>query len=506
MAEATSTTPPVVEVRPEKVETLNPSGGNEKSTGVMRLEKLFEAAESGGGMKEVLSSQERKADPAPVKEEPKPEVKPEPVAEELSKKVESVEPPKEELDPRSALEKHIDSKSEPKKQETKADKVDPKDAEEPTPDELTVLPHDKPKTAKRIQAILKRAEEANRIVATTKVELDAKAKRLSELEDELKKVKSVDPLQDERVKAQIEELSQYRRRYAIEKDPEFKSKFDGRIESAESSVMDTLKNNGAPEWLTNAIKAEGGWVKFANSGRPITLNTADGKQTITAAQFAEQIINDLPFSDKKAIEAATIEQIQLNREKSRYVEENTKVASEYFRKQEEEAAKRNEAQQKAVQENQQLIESWIKEQSEKNPHLKLREVPANATPEERAAIEDDNRYTTQLNSLQRKFLAASSAKDALEVVHDAVAYWAERRNSSRLQSRLSGLEAENRDLKAQLDKVRSASRTTNKPGSLSGGGTGTSEPAAKRGPRSIEDAFAALERGERLGTEGGSEE
>lgn len=506
MAEPIVTAPPVVEVPHEIVENLDSSGNITKSDGVQRLDALFSAAEKGAGIKAAIEAQSeppvpaKAKEPAPAKETPPPAKPAE--SSDLDKRMTEQQNAKQAVetkkvdDAREALRKATETKAvetkpaEAKTTETKTD--DDEVAEE----ELGVLPHDKPKTAKRIQAILKRAEQANAVVATTKAELDAKAKRLAELESELGKVKAVDPLQDERVKAQLDELAQYRRRYDIEKDPDFQSKFVGREQTAEQSITQLLKAKGAQDWLLNTIKEEGGWLKFTQSNKPITLTTADGDSTVSAAQFAEQIMNQLPFADRKALEVSTMEQIQLARERTRYMDENTKKAAEYFKQKEEEQVKSSAAYQKQLEEANKQIEAWQQEEFTKQEYLKLKEIPPDATPEEKAAIEDDNNYTRQLQSLHKKVIKTSDLPGLLEVAHDAVAYWAERRNAQRLSERLTKVETELQAKKAELDNYRKASRSVSRTGSIAGGSS-TPDGAAKKAPRTLEETLDALERGEK---------
>ncbi len=364
--------------------------------------------------------------------------------------------------------------------------------EEVTEEELDVQPHDKPKTAKRIKALLGKIEKANNMVAETKKEAEAKAARLAELEAELTKVKSIDPTQNEEIKKQLDELKVYRRRYALENDPEVKQKFDSRVESAEKSIKDTLAKRGAGEALIKLIDEEGGWLKFMDSQRDITL--ANG-ETMKASEVAEAIKKALPYSERRAVEAMEIEQVATRRERERYFQEETSKANEYFTKLEKEQQAAREQQQRQIDEARKLIETWRDKVMRDTDWLKVKEVPANATPEQKAAIEDENKYTKQLTSLIDKHLNANKLDDMLEVVMDSVRYHQERRQAARLLDEKKRLETQLAEKQAELDRFKKAASSVPRSGSLVGGSGTAAEPKKDAKPVSLEDALDAIASG-----------
>ncbi len=396
---------------------------------------------------------------------------------------------KEEEVTRAKLNADLEAKPADKNKEA----VKPEDArkeDEAPEDELQVLPHDKPKTVARIKTLLSRIASANSEVTKTKAEAKEKADKLAELEKKLTEVKTVDPKTEEAVQKQLEELSMFRRRYDLEKDPETKTKFDSRIELAETAIEHTLKKQGANEALLNLIKEEGGWNKFSGSNRVIPI--AHGKTT-TAAELADSILQELPLVERKAVESSMVEQIQTKRDKDRYFLEEQAKANDFFKKKEEATVKQQQEYDNQVKQIAGTIETWHKKVLAED-WLKEREIPANATAEQKAAIEEDNKYTKQLQAFSNKLLKPKGIDDSLEMAYDALKYYQERREKSKVIAENVKLKADLAAKQAEIDKFKGGSRSIPKAGSIVHGGSANVEK--KEQPRSLEDAFAMIERGE----------
>ncbi len=413
----------------------------------------------------------------------------------LNKKLSQIQEKKEApveaapADTREALLK----KTEAKKEEETPTPVVP--AEEVPEDELKVLPHDKPKTAKRIEALLKKNASALETVANTKKEIEAKQTRLAELEAQLKEVKPVDPATDAAVKAQLDELAMYRRQYGLEKDPEVKAKFDTRIESATKPIAEVLKRNGLTDDWLKLISDEGGWVKFAQSSKQVGL--ADGKK-LSYAEIADTFLSNLPTMDKRAVELAVMEHLQVTRDKERYFEEEKGKAKEYFTNQEQEQQKRYQAQQEQVKQSVKLIDDWQK-QTLQEDWLKEKAIPADASADQKRAIEEDNVYTKQLGQLLQQHLKTTELPKVLDMAKEAVKYYDERRKTASLTRELAQAKKELSEAKAQVDKIRSSVKSTPKSGSIATQKDSPSQTAQKAKPDSLEAAFDKLARGESLG-------
>jgi len=446
------------------------------------LAAIFDKIESGKNAKEA------------VEEVMKPQTTTEKVAEEVkeeegdkgtqSSTTTETQAEKTADDPRSKLEAL--TKTETKATETK---VENKDAV--TEDELQVLPHDKPKTAKRIAALLAKASEAAAEVGKTKAEKEELAKKVKEYEDKLAATTTIDPKTQEEINRQKEELSMYRRRYELDKDPEVKTKYDARIESAEGAIESTLLKYKGGDAMVKAIKEAGGWAKFASSDKRFVVG--DNEET-TAAKLAESVYNELPMVDRKAIDAAMFEQIQTQRERDRFIQDQSKTATEYFTKRDEEQKKQANEQQARIDAARKEIENWQKDVTEKTPWLKEKEVPATATPEEKKAISEENEFNKQLNGLLKANLNPQGLKNMLEVVFDSVRYYQERRESAKKDLVIQSQTGKIKELEDKLNKFKEAGRTTSKSGLISGGGGSGAEAPVKK-PQSLEEALEVISSG-----------
>ena len=495
----------------ETSEVLDNKGNSSPSEGAKTLsdifDKMIEAKSEGEdpklAIKEVEQEKAEQAKPEPkaetVKEEPAAKSEPSDLDKKLEdKKPAAEEPAKEEDVSRDSLRKMFEKKDAEKAKA--ADKEDKKDTlEDVSEEELQVLPHDKPKTAKRINALLSKIKEVESRETETRKQAEEKAKRLAELEQQLSTVKSSDPTTDEKVKAQLDELAMYRRRYELDNDPELKEKFDTRIEAQESAIVDHLKKRGATDELVKLNQNEGGWARFASSNNTMTLPDEDGgTRQVSMAELAETIVNALPLGERKAIEAAMMDQIQTQSAKKLHYEDQVKKAKEYFSKRDEEGKKAAAEQQRQIEEARKSVEKWQSE-VEQSDWLKDKDLPAKATPEQKQAIQEHNRYNAQLRSLLKKAVSTTDLNGMLEIVHDSVRYYDERRNTASLKREVDSLRAELQAKQAELDKFKGASRSVPRAGSVSS--NASAPTATEKRPRSLEEAFDRLSRGESINEE-----
>ncbi len=462
------------------------------------LSDIFAKAEAGTPIEEAIASVMKPEKAERAKEDVK-ETKAEP-------EQKSEEPVKEEADPASddssvdglkkSLEKSLEkkvaekAKTTEKKEDVKG--AEKKDDEAIAEDELKVLPHDKPRTAKRIDALLGKIKQVSGVEAETKKQLDAKENKLKELEAELNKVKSIDPTTNEEIKKQLDELKMYRRRYSLENDPEFKAKFDDRISKAETPIFDILKRAGLEDPMLKIINEAGGWTAFASSTKKMKL--ANG-QSMSGSEIVEAVMNELPIGDRKAVEAAMLEKIQTQREKDRYVEEESKNASKYFEEQSKKEKEASEASRRQTDEMTQNITKWHEGVIKDSDFLKDHPIPSDATKEKKEEIERNNKYNSQLRGLLNHSLNAKDLPTMLSVVLDSVKYYDERRRTAALSDENARLRKELETRTSEVEKVKTSSRSTPKSGSIAGGGASeqVKEPAK---PKSLEDALDRIAAGE----------
>lgn len=409
------------------------------------------------------------------------ETKPEPTKEEPAEPAETPEETKTEP---VAEPEATETQTEPEKAEegTEAAKKEPADAkteeeEEVKPEDLQVLPHDKPKTRRRILGLLKKIEDVSNSEATTKKELAAKDAKLKQLEEELAKVKTTSPEVNEEIKKELDELKMLRRRYQLENDPEVKTKFTSRIDGGEKRILEAISKAGLGEPLIKLIESEGGWTKFSESMKEIPLQ--DGS-TPTAAELAEMIRGKLPVTHRRTVDALVLDIASAKIERDRFFEEESKKADEYFKSQTEAQKKQAEERTRIIEENKRKADEWT------NKFLQaewLKEHPA--TSED---AKDHNEFVKQVKGELTKALSANSIEDMLKVVEDAMILHKERRELATAQARVKELEAKLKEEEAKWDKHKKAGASTPKSGSIATNGAGAE---GSKKPMSIEDAIIA---------------
>ncbi len=455
------------------------------------LASIFDKIEAGADRKEAIREvMGKKKVSAPEKKEvvTKTEGETEKVAKEI--KVTSSHPDDEKVaDPAPGLNEALT-----RGQEKKADEIDK--ANEPAPlsddvvpeEDLQVLQTDKPKTAKRISALLKKVTEVTEREASTAKEKLAKEEEIKTLKEQLANVKTVDPKTEQEITEARKELAMFRRKYDLDKDPEVKQKFDSRIESADAAIPDLLKKNNAGEGLLNLIKEEGGWAKFSNSNRLVTLS--DGSK-VTTAELADQIVQALPFSDRKAVDSLTTEQITVKREKERFLEAEIKQADEFFRKREEAAQRGSSEYAKQIKEAEATIKKWQEKVSVENAFLKEKEIPSDATPEQKKEIQEENAHAKELNESLKKNLNTKDLDGMLNIVLEATKFHQEKRVRTKLEAENAKLKAELKAKAEELDTFKQSGKTIVKAGSIrSGGSSPTITKTIK--PQTLEEAFDKL--------------
>lgn len=484
-------------VKRETVEVVD--NGQTLNTANSTLSSIFDKIEAGKNegreTPEILADLQKETPPA------KKEVAKEVPQKEPEKKEAPAEDKKEEKPAEEKSEKEkareLLFKSLEKKDEKKDEKPEEKKDDDVPEEELQVLASDKPKTAKRIQALLKKAESLNSEVAKTRAEKEALAKEREQMAEQLKNAKTVNPETEAQIKAQLDELAMYRRRYELDKDPDVKNKFDARVESAEKAIVETLTKRNAGKGLLDLITAEGGWQKFSESNRIVTIpDGEEGTRQVTTAELAEIILQALPLADRKSVEAAMLEQVQTKRDKDRYIKEQQEQAVTYFKKKDEEAAKAGEQHQKQVEMARKTIEDY-RNKVLQSDWIKDKEVPANASAMEKAAIEEHNKYNAQLRSIFDKAVSpkdgANGLNDLLDVITDSVRYYDERRTTANLKKDVDRLRSELEAKSKELDRYKNAGRSTPKAGSIAV--TAPSKDKSES-PRSLEETFELMERGQ----------
>lgn len=348
-------------------------------------------------------------------------------------------------------------------------------------DQRRVMPHDKPDTARRIKAILAERDAERAAAAAAKKEVE-EAKKAGASSVELAALKA----EHEKLR---EDALRLRRLHDIKNDTEFNAKYDEPVKQVDAFIAETLKRNTFGEATLKAIEGEGGFAAFSRSSKLFTVHVADPDdptKTVpvqkTAAQLSREWLNAINTADAEAIKAGLGKQQLLQSEKAAAIEKEQATAKEYFEKQSKGSIEQQAATKAAQEKTMAEYKAWREKTLAETDFLKDREIPADATPEQKKAIEDHNEFNAQLRARIDKDPTNALEYGALKL---------EAAESHHLRRTLGEKDARIAELEAQLKQKSAALRTTPKSGSLLKG-SGEAPKEEKVNPN---DIMGSLRRG-----------
>ena len=300
-------------------------------------------------------------------------------------------------------------------------------------------PHKSEKAQRRYRQLWAEREAARTEVATTKKEIEARDAKLNELEAKLTEASKKVEITPE-IQKQLDELVMYRRQYELDNDPEVKTKFEGRLEASEASIYGVFKRHGMGDADMDYIKKLGGWSGFAKEH----------------PEQADTILDKLPFADRQDVLAAMTEQRMVKSEKEVFLKSEKARAKEYFEKKSKAEAEERAKQPDPIKIREQIVgdfKTWKDQVVNTVPVFKQKEIPADASPEVRKGIEEDNRLAKALSAALDERINANTPEQLKDMILESVLAY-------RINADREKLVAENASLKKELEKVRSAGRTT----------------------------------------------
>lgn len=351
----------------------------------------------------------------------------------------------EETDPRKRIAKQIEDAE----KEAAEEKAEDTPAETPT-EEVQFPEGVKSQKAKdRFVELTRARRAAEEKAASIEKEVAARDAKIKELEG-----RKPEGVPDD-VKAQLDELAMFRRQYQLENSPEIKAQFDAIVEQGEKFIGETLKGYGIAEATVKMIEGEGGFAAFSRSHKTAVV---DG-ETKTYAEIAKDWLNGMNVADAEAIRAKLGEQRNTLDAKKRFIDAEKGKAKEYFTTQSEQYQSSVKAQQEAVQKQREQMDNFYKKATAETEWMKEKEIPANASPEQRKAIEADNRAARDYQKILHATLNVKTIEELLDAALDSVAYHKTRLDLAKANKRI-------KELEAKESKRKAASATTVKQGSI----------------------------------------
>jgi len=461
-ASATPATPPEKPSTDASPSTIVDNGKTESGTSLglsAAIDKI--AADKVAAQNKPAGDTKEKAPPKAAPKEKKDEVK---------------EPEKK---PQEKKDDETDGEVSVKDPMGKAKREEAKKEEEEVPEteieEELKTPHKNIKSAQRYRSLYNRWKKAESEVAKTKTAQKEKDEKLAALEKEMAEIKAGKGATDAEIEKEREELLAYRRRDELDSDPRIKETYDNRIKAADDSIIAVLqKYNVKPEAI-KAIQENGGFEAYLRE------NGEDAKKFLDAIQLA----------DSESIRSALTEKSLIKRAKGEFIKSESAKAKEYFanKKKQEEEAKKNAPNPAAEEEkNQEVLGRWTDNAYKQLEYFHVKEVPDDATAEEKKQIEADNAKATELRGLLKASLKPTTLQERVDV---ALAATLARRAVDQLSSANERIAA----LEAELKELKEADETTPKRGgSITSGNTDTGKK--KTAPKSLGEALDRIEAGE----------
>lgn len=332
----------------------------------------------------------------------------------------------------------------------------------------------------------------------TAVEAEAAARKKAEteaaaLKQELEGLRTKFADLPEDAKERIEESIRLRRVIDLQSDPEV-VKFDAQIADAEKSIQEALATH--PDWeiIKASVERSGGWAAFARSGAKFNQRGADGKATeVTSQQVYRKFMDELAGVDADTIKGLVADQSKAQREKQRFLETEGKKAKEWMAQQK----KQRDEQAMATKQRDQVLaratDTMVDKAVEIFAELQDQEVPDTPDASIKKPIVEENKRRAEDRSLLKQIVATPQYRSALDAALQSddpnsaveiVGKLAVDSVRSRVLARQNkSLTDEVSRLKAELDNVKTAGRTTRSPGASTtiAAGTKSGPPARNEG-------------------------
>lgn len=325
-------------------------------------------------------------------------------------------------------------------------------------DAVQLPPHTKSEVAQSFDNLKKTSRE--RLAAAQK-ERDDYAAKVKELETR--------PAVDPKLEAELKELREFRQKMDVEADPTFKEYVE-EAKANEDSIWAKLKEAGASDDALSKMKAIGAkdldWEIILEKLPPVTRRYVENKLAVN---------EDLQDQRTRAIEAAK------------------KNASEFLADREKHSTQSELAHYAKSEEHFNKVSTQL-------PWFKLQKPDATATPEQKAAIEAENKFYLETQSSVKKILSDNSPEmravaalgyaQMLRLQAEIPALQAEfEAEKKTLADKIAALEAQVKEKDDFIARVKGASRT-----SLRDGGAPSNPGAAATQPTFAEPGSVAVDR------------
>lgn len=258
-----------------------------------------------------------------------------------------------------------------------------------------------PKSGEALGVLKKKALEEHKKAQALSTELGTLKKQVEELSS-----KTVKPEQEEEYK----KLKGFYEAFNLQDDPEFNEKHSKAIEAEQSAALELLGQWNLPKTAQDYIAKNGGIYEFSISDKlmPPTVTNEDGSRMTHAQWYSQNIEKAYTPAQKRVIDSRLFK-IQAKIDERDQALRDAKSNRENFIKEREEKAK------KANEDFGKRIMAHIpKVTKEIGGDIEMKQIPENATPEQKAAIEDHNKKFTEAQQIAKKYISDITPENLTE--------------------------------------------------------------------------------------------
>ena len=284
---------------------------------------------------------------------------------------------------------------------------------------------------------------------------EAKAAK-SYLETEVKTLKekmAAAPPVPEAITKELEDLRQFRRVWDIQRDPEFDTKFEKAITDNEEDIYKLLTQYGVKEEAIASIRMS-----------EIAGTSIKGTRAISKEWWDTNVLEPLKNSGDPQQEAAAdiiADKIKANRmigfEKEKAIQSASASQSEWIKNREAQTTKQRE-------ENIATVKNYVEESIKAVEWVGKKDIPATATPEQKAELEDHNKFVDECEATLKAALNPQNALQRAQAAVSCVLSILQQRRMVGMNADYTALQTSSKaqidQLTAEITKLKSAGITS----------------------------------------------
>jgi len=297
-----------------------------------------------------------------------------------------------------------------------------------------------------------------------------RGEKLAAYEKELAEIKPKIGQPDPEVAKQLTtlqtEIAQYKAMFANERSPEFVDKFDKPLAAHDTAGMEILTKQGLSAEHLEKVKQLGGIKNVP----PETMS-----KWIKA-------VSDVNLEEGEALKKAYLGSRELIKERDKTLEEVKLKPKEFLEKQEQETTAK-------FQDYTKQMADHVTAATKDIPWCKIQEVPANATPEQKAQIEEQNKFYQESEARFQSMLYPKTPQARVDTALAACLSFKLAKDLDVSQKAVQYYKDQYEQTQASLDEIKKAGVTSRS------GGTVSAQAAKKPAPPASESDDDAIERG-----------